>query len=271
MIITEDKEYRNKIWDSLTHSADVEEDPNLIHQHELIPCVRKGVAARWAKHQGHVITDRQSALYFLRGHSAEALIRRSDTGLHVVHNGVLCSVDWWTGGRYHFNEIKSTTMSSRAAWELLKTGEFPLETPHKFASWFKQCAIYCIAFGISKCRLVVFFLHGEYAERRTKCPECSKPLEELAETRLYKVCSACAYKSYKIDLRTYLLGFTQDELQAVESDVFNVRQSEFRAARHAQTGAEIVTKTTPTPGFICWSCEPGKLIGCPFFGSNDYA
>jgi len=267
MKLAEDKAHRERIWDNLTATADVEGDPALIHQHELLPCVRKGVAARWAKKRGHNLTDRKSALYFLRGHSAEALIKRSESSLRVVHHGVLCSVDWWHGGKCHFTEIKSTTLSSRAAWELLRSGEMPLETAHKFASWFKQCATYCTAFGIRSCRLLVFFLHGEYAERRRKCPECSGPLED---GRLFKTCQSCGYKSYRIDLRSYILEFTKEELEVIESDVFWTRLSEFLEAQRQTTPEGIITKTTPTPGFLCWSCEAGKLVACPFFGSTEY-
>jgi len=251
----EEKAYRELLMGRLAEEDAREAvPPHWVRQHELLPCVRRGVLTRRFGPQ----PNRRSALYFLRGRSAEAIIA-ANRGIRTVYKGVVCTVDWWDWWEGDsFVEIKSTNLSSSKAWQLTKLDDINLnDLQSEFLPWFVQCAVYCIAFGVNHCRLVVFFLHGDYGDRRTKCPECDA--RDLADNRLYRECRKCGYKSYKIDLRSYRLTFSPEELAAIEAEVFDARKSQFwQALQDGSMGP-------PTPNHLCWDCEAGRLGGCEFY------
>jgi hypothetical protein len=257
------------------------------HQHELWPCVRLGVAQRFLGATGMSFGTRKRALYWLRGQSAEALIIGVTTSLvkHTfVYEGVIVSPDRWLGEPdLAFDEIKSTALSSARLWPTVKAGEAALLSFSDIAmhSYYEQCAIYCVATGTSKCGLIIYFLHGDYAERRKKCPEplCGGTLGPFQEDGLYKQCnnrkcpavaaSGEPYKSYSMDLRAYDLEFSARELAWFHEEVYANRKGQFAAGMQAKTAAGIRKAAKGTKNFYCSGCEPGRLIECENYNTGS--
>lgn len=271
MRIKEDKSRRDSLFNQVLSNRFKGGWP---HQHELWPCVRLGVAQRFLQARGMSFGTRKRALYWLRGQSAEALIIGAAESLEkrtFVYEGVIVSPDRWLGEPdLAFDEIKSTALSSARLWPLVKenadvdlTSFFDMP----MRSYYEQCAIYCVATGTSKCGLIVYFLHGDYAERRKKCPEpkCTGMLGPWQEDGLYKACAVCGYKSYSMDLRAYTLEFTKRELDWFHQEVYVNRKGQFNAGMRAKTEAGIRRATKPTPNFFCGGCEPGRLVGCEHY------
>ncbi len=239
-------------------------------KHQLWPCVRKGAGEVWL--QEHHPTPHQTpeqrrrALLFLRGHSHEALMTEGQS-LVFIYKGVGNEVDEWTGEEgTAFTEIKSTAISSARMWPIVKKGTLDLLNDFDdsyFRGWFQQCCQNCVATDIKSCRLRIYFMNGEYGERRKKCPECEAPLGVLHDA--YKECTKCGYKSYSIDLRSYKLTFTAKELAWHKQEVFTKRRDQFRLARDADSVPELLMRAEPTKCFLCKGCGVGERIGCENF------
>ena len=104
-------------------------------------------------------------------------------------------------------------------------------------------------------------MNGDYAQRRKKCPECSKPLSDMKD--IYKDCAACGYKSYAVDLRSYILTFTKEELAHYDKEVFEVRRDQFHRATKAKSKSGVRKAAPATKCFLCSGCPTGKELGCP--------
>lgn len=284
MKIAEDKPRRDSLFEQMLSDRFKGGWP---HQHELWPCVRQGVAQRFLAAQGLSFGTRKRALYWLRGNSAEALIigvAESMVKRTFVYEGVIVSPDRWLGEPdLAFDEIKSTALSSARLWSLVRQGgnvsiltdgELPMR------SYYEQCAIYCVATGTHKCGLIVYFLHGDYAERRKKCPEplCGGLLGPWKEDGLYKQCnspkcpavktSGQPYKSYSMDLRAYTLEFTEAEIAWFHQEVYVNRKAQFNAGLQAKTAAGIRRAAKGTKNFFCGGCEPGRLVECEHYNTG---
>lgn len=280
MKITEDKEHRDYLFEKLTEERFKGGFP---HQHELWPCVLKGAGERWLRARGHVFRpSRRQVLYFVRGESGEALIvhlEHPDIKPAFVRHGVIIRPDWWTaslgtGSRHpmDFYEIKTTALSSQNFWKLLQVGDLDiLRRDFISKSYFDQTAIYCVATGVKECGLIVYFLHGDYADRRKNCPNetCDGMLGQEMVDNIFRVCTKCGYKSYAIDMRSYRLQFTDEELAWYEQEVFYVRRDQFLVAQEAKTEAGVRKAAEATPNFMCKDCVVGQAIKCPSFGSKQ--
>lgn len=270
MKITEDKARRDTLFAQMLTQRFKGGWP---HQHELWPCVRLGVATRYLQKQGLTFGTRKRALYWLRGQSAEALIIGVSESLNkrtFVYENVIISPDRWIGEPdLAFDEIKSTALSSARLWPIVKLGSLDILTFSDIAmhSYYEQCAIYCVATGTRKCGLIVYFLHGDYAERRKKCPEpkCDGMLGDWQEDALYKQCGKCGYKSYSMDLRSYVLEFSDKEIRWFHDEVFVARRDQFERGLHAKSAAGIRRIAPGTDNFYCGGCEPGRLIECAHY------
>lgn len=274
MKITEDKADRERLFHRLTkerfsvRAKAYEAAPRIgwPRKHQLWPCVRLGAGLTWLSgSQDWKPRDgsRQRALNFLRGHSHEALMTTGQS-LVFVYKGVGNEVDEWTGEiEAPFTEIKSTVSSSARMWPIVKRGEVELLHPVQesyFHSYFTQCCQNCVATGIDHCRLRIFFMNGEYGQRRVKCPECSKPLGEMKD--IYRPCPSCKYKAYSVDLRSYILTFTYQELRHFDKEVFTKRRDQYNHAIKAESAGQLLMRAEPTRCFFCTGCEVGKEIGC---------
>jgi hypothetical protein len=277
MRIDENKTRRNALFEQLLRDRFKGGYP---HQHELWPCVRSGVAQRILDRMGIKFGTRKKALYFMRGESAEALIIGTANSVDkrtFVSMGVIVSPDLWTGDpEVPFREIKSTALSSQRMWQIVRVGSIDLfkdEPPMR--SYFEQCAIYCVATGVDRCGLDVYFLHGDYADRRKKCPEgnCTGMLGEWQEDGFFRACDTCGYKSYMADLRSYDLRYTKAELAYYRDEVFERRRAEFVAAMDAFEAADSDTArlaaalvASPSFNHYCSGCEVGRLVNCENYG-----
>lgn len=264
--IEEDNEYRRAVFDRLLSSTT---KSGWAHQHHLWPCVRRGAGERYMEtHGGAPRASNAAALYFLRGHSAELLIAdQNKERIVLIYKGVACRPDVITGEhRYPFIEIKSTNYSSATFWNFVKAGQVDMTKAFPMKNYFEQAARYAVALNVEECRLHVYFTHGDYGDRRTKCPECGNKLGDW-EDDFYKVCSGCGYKSMKIDFRAYRLTFDRDYLDQIDGE-YDTRGDEFRAAQKVATIAELRDLTTATPNYACMRCEVGKEMGCEYFGTE---
>lgn len=291
--ITEAHEVREAVFERLLTPS---ERSDYAAQHDVWPCVLKGAAERWLSERGETFRPaKSSALYFLRGHSAEALIGgvQEDEKL-VVRGGVACHpdgsfndlvalgdgivdeatrealLDWLEDHNdVAVVEIKSTNYSSFNWYRLVKDGTIPLDANEKFPmrNYIDQCANYCVATGSTRAVLIIYFLHGDYADRRSKCPECGNRLGDWVDD-FYRECDACGYKSKKADLWAYLLEFDDATLRAVDRDVFKVRPAQFYAALRASDEAGVREAADATPNFYCRSCRVGERIGCENAGKE---
>lgn len=277
--IAEDKAFRDNLFERLMNDRFT--GYGWPHQHELWPCVRRGLAERWLRAQGTHLTTRRQSLYYLRGHSAESLIVPDMLWRPVfVHKGVVVRPDWYggEGERKPFVEVKSTNMSSARLWGLLKEGgraslidgeDFP------FRSYMEQVAIYCVALGVKRGGLIVLYMHGDYADRRSKCPDCGAKLGEITAD-IYRLCGACGYKSYIIDLRTYDVEYPDAELGWYDRTIFEDRRKQWEAGVAAAFGAQgaarkaaKIAKLAPgTRSFACGGCAPGREIKCELYGQG---
>lgn len=267
MRIREDKQHRDVLFARLLGTRPRSGWP---HQHELWPCVRRGAAERFLLKRGVTLEkSRLRALYFLRGMSAEAVITRSWSNPVFVAQGVAIRPDWLLGmdEEYPFAEVKSTVMSSLNIWNALKRGEIDLlgATDIPLRNYYEQCAIYCTALGIKRCKLIVFFLHGDYADRRKNCPSCNKGKLGPFVDDLYRVCDECGFKSHKADLRVYQLVFSDEEIAWYQHEVFERRLNAFLEAEDAETPEELREAAPGTRGFMCRGCEPGRIIECEHY------
>lgn len=278
MKIVEDKADRERLFHRITSGVysvrpkGYEASPNVSwpRKHQLWPCVRKGAGEVWLnEHQpsAHQTPEqRRRALLFLRGHSHEALMTEGQS-LVFIYKGVGNEVDEWTGeAGVAFTEIKSTAISSARMWPIVKKGTVDLLNDFDdsfFRGWFQQCCQNCVATDIKSCRLRVYFMNGEYGERRKACPECKAPLGELHDA--YKECPKCHYKSYSTDLRSYKLTFTDKELAWHRQEVFTKRRDQFRLAKEASSVDELLMRAEPTKCFLCKGCGVGERIGCENF------
>jgi hypothetical protein len=85
---------------------------------------------------------------------------------------------------------------------------------------------------------------------------------------MYKLCPSCGYKSYDVDLRSYLLTFSAAERAFFDKEVFHKRRDQFNLAVKAETSQELLMRAEPSPSWLCKSCTPGKEIGCEFYGGG---
>jgi hypothetical protein len=264
------RERREALFEHLTGPTT---RPGHAHQHDLEPCVRRGAGERWLWKRGRLPKpSKAAALYFLRGNSAEDLIRDQNITKSMVIYGdppVAISPDQWTGDpEIPFEEIKSTNLSSYPFYELDKRGSFSLDDPNLHGrNYFRQMAIYCVALGCTKAYLTIYFLHGDYADRRTKCPDCKNRLTDFLDDRV-KVCPACGYKSKKGDIQTYLIEFDPEELAAIREEIFHIRAPMWYAAVEAETEREVCDLTKPSPNHLCLGCSIGKELGCEYYGTE---
>lgn len=275
MRIVEDKDDRERLFHRITSERfavrpkGYEAAPVIgwPRKHQLWPCVRKGAGEVWldehepSPHQ--TPEQRRRALLFLRGHSHEALMTEGQS-LVFIYQGVGNEVDEWTGERdVGFTEIKSTAISSARMWPIVKAGKVDILEAFSesfFSGWFQQCCQNCVATNIKSCRLRVFFMNGEYGERRKKCPECEAPLGQLHDA--YKQCTKCGYKAYSTDLRSYILTFTDKELAWHRKEVFSKRRDQFNLAKAAESKDEFLMRAEPTKCFLCKGCGVGQRVGC---------
>lgn len=279
MKIRENTPYRDKILAGLSQ---VMERSGHAHQHELY-CTRRGVAERLMIIKGvDLAPPRRLALLFVRGNMREgpiaATLQAATGNPAVVYKDVIVRPDVYVNDpQFPFAEIKSTNMTSRNAWELLTTrgGEIVLgEYEGYMASYFWQCCNYCIALGSSQCLLVVYWEHGDYADRRKNCPERGCVKVELGPLvdGFYRDCPQCGYRAYTRDLRTYELEFTQQERDDREADVFDTRAPEFRAAVDKLTiktsSADVLPMTTAYPQYQCRDCSGGDYVRCEHVGEK---
>lgn len=261
-------------------------------QHDVWPCVRKGAGERWLAARGIEFPPSKSAgLYFLRGKSAEGIITGTEEEQQpLVYNGVSTHQDLNRSqitrifealdpetvkriedeyGDIVFAEIKSTNFSSAKFYKIVKAGGITLEALNDFEmkNYIQQCANYCVATRTRRCFLIVYYLHGDYADRRTKCPECGNRLGEWVDD-FYKECVGCGYKSKKIDLWAYVIEFDDRTLITVEREVFGVRPKQFYRAIEAETETELKEHAPASPNFYCRSCRVGEALGCENFGKE---
>ena len=283
MKIVEDKEDRERLFVGLTEgrftvrAKAYEASPKTgwPRKHQLWPCVRLGAGTTWLGGGLHNeewkpgIAKRRRALNFLRGHSHEAMMT-SNPSLVFVYRGVGNEVDEWTGDpEAPFTEIKSTVISSARMWPIVQRGEVNILSPYAdsfFQGYFEQSCQNAVATGVDRCRLRIFFMNGDYALRRKKCPECSKPLEEMKD--IYKECLTCGYKSYSIDMRSYILTFTTEERAYYRREVFKTRRDQFHAAIESTSKTELKVHAPPTSCFLCKECSVGEELGCEKFGGK---
>lgn len=277
MKIIEDKDDRERMFKRLASEAVpirakvYEPSPRggWARQHQLTPCVRLGAGEVYLLTKGwKPRSSRRRALHFARGHSHEAIFSDGNP-LTIVYKGVACNVDEWTGEPDHpFVEIKSTMASSARMWEIVERGEVDIVHDDKtqFLSWFRQCLNYCVAVRSHGSRLRVFFMKGEYAERRKACPSCGGALGGITEDT-YKPCLSCGYKSYLIDLRSYILTFSQEERTWAWKEVFQRRRDQFYLAVKAESVNELLMRADPTQCYVCPSCDVGQELGCERYGS----
>lgn len=267
-------------------------------QHDVWPCVRKGAGERWLTNHGVRLTpSKSSALYFLRGNSAEAAIAGipEDDKL-TVYNRVGIHPDASRADLFAlvreidvhfpeeaealtqwlrefpdllFGEIKSTNYSSFHFYKLVQQGGIELAVNKAFAgrNYFEQCENYAVALRARHAALIVYTLHGDYGDRRTKCPQCGNKLSDWIDD-FYKLCETCGYKSKKIDLWAYLLEFDGETFSRVEPDVYGRRPSQFYAAIEAETKEELLRLASPSPCYYCRTCKVGELIGCENTGKT---
>ena len=286
MHIREAHAIRDAIFDNLLAPK---ERGEYASQHDVYPCVRRGVGERWLEAQGRPVRHTNtSALYFLRGHSAEALIGGiEEESKLIVWNGIAFHPDLdrqrlermlTLSGRIvgegtlpkavAFGEIKSTNLSSFNSYKLAEQQDVSLAPDNDFTmrAYFEQCRNYCIAQRADSCVLIVYTLHGDYADRRTKCPACANKLSDWIDDR-YKECGVCGYKSKKIDLWAYFVTFTKAELQEREAELIDNARV-YYAAIASKDETEILTLTNPTECYQCKTCEVGKAIGCENAGKD---
>lgn len=265
--IVENRDRRDKYFATLLRDVTKVGYP---HQHELWPCVRRGVGQRVLDRLGVKFGTRRSVLYFMRGNSAEALITGPTKSLAIVHNGVIVRPDMWVGlPELPFREIKSTAYSSAKMWGIVKRGEIDLDRDEiPMRNYFEQCAIYCAATGVTQCGLDVYFLHGDYGDRRKLCSECKGAMGAWQEDGFWRECTQCGYKSYTQDLRTYDLYFTEAEVARMRAEVFTKRRDQFNDAFAAFDGATPAAALLAPPTFNgnCVTCEIGRLVGCENYG-----
>lgn len=273
--IREDNEYRQAVFDRLLQSTT---KSGWAHQHHLWPCVRRGAAERWFEARGREFKpSKTAALYFLRGHSAEFLVAdQNKERIFVVYKGVACRPDVITGTPdYPFIEIKSTNFSSAALWKFVRNGVIDMSTDFPMKNYFEQSARYAVALHSTGCRLHVYFTHGDYGDRRSKCPDCGNAFPKGPTGKaiwiedFYQECGACGYKSFRIDFRAYKLDFDPEYLAMVDEE-YDTRGEEFRNAQKASTVGELVAATTPSLNFHCVSCDIGKEIGCEYAGEHSH-
>jgi hypothetical protein len=263
VIVTESHERREDIFERLRSERN---RSGWAHQHELWPCVRKGAAERWLEQQGTILKPgKQSALYFMRGNMAEGHTENKNyPKILVVYRGVAATPDQWTGDPLRpFEELKSTNFSSFNWFKIVRDGGIDMSPGNNFPmrNYLEQCAIYCIALRATSCYLTIFFLHGDYADRRKACPACGGTLGDWVED-FYKPCGDCGYKAKKSDLWTYQLDFPPDYLAQLEADVYGYRAPAFYEAIQADTEAQLLELAPPTQNFYCQTCKPGELVGC---------
>lgn len=237
-------------------------------KHQLWPCVRLGAGVTWLdahrpKGWNPNPGSRRRALYFLRGHSHEALMAEGQS-LVFVYKGVGNEVDEWTGDpEAPFTEIKSTALSSAHMWPIVQKGSADILNPigeTKFHGYFIQSCQNCVATGVTKCRLRIFFLNGDYAGRRKACPQCKKPLGPMRD--ILKECPACGYKSYAIDMRSYILSFSAKERVHFDKEVFHKRRDQYNAAIQASKLSDLLGAAPSSSCFLCSECDAGKALGC---------
>jgi len=278
--ITEAHDLRDALFEQLTAPSP---HSDYAAQHDVWPCVLKGAADRWLTNRGETFpVSKSAALYFLRGKSAEAIITGDNAPqAMIVRNGVSSHPDLSRPAldklfgplmqRYpdiEFAEIKSTNFSSYNWYELVRAGgvDLAMATAFKMRNYVEQCGNYAVATGTSRCLLVVYFLHGDYADRRSTCPVCKlKTLGKWAND-FYRECSRCGYRSKKMDLWIYVLDFDAETLARIDADVYGRRPAQFYAAIEAADEAGVRALAPPTPSFYCRSCLPGERIGCPNAG-----
>ena len=184
---------------------------------------------------------------------------------------VAMTPDQWTGDPVKpFAELKSTNYSSFNFYKLInaETGEGSIDMDQDFPmkNYFEQCAIYCAGLGVATCELWIYFLHGDYADRRTKCPQCSAKLGGWDKDETRKECSDCGYVSKKGDLWTYDVTFDAGYLRRMKAEIYGARAPMFYDAIQAETAADVLTRTEPTQCFYCHNCKAGEAIGCPEAG-----
>ncbi len=235
-------------------------------KHQLWPCVRLGAGQVFLQSDGEANPSMRRVFNFLRGHSHEALLTRGQQ-IVIVYDGVANEMDEWTGEDIApFTEVKSTTVSSARMLPIVQKGSVPLLDPLDttyFRFYFEQCGQNCVAAGVDHCRLRVFFMNGEYADRRKKCPSCQQPLSDMVSD-MYRPCRHCGYKCYAVDLRSYILSFSQEELAYYRREVFQKRRDQFNDAIQAETKAQVLERAPGTKTFICRSCHVGEELGCEF-------
>lgn len=287
--ITEAHELRDALLENITEDGGIKND--LAAQHDVWPCVRKGAGARWYEKRGVTFKlPKSSALYFLRGKSAEALIApgQHEAAKLVEYKGVAGHpdldedvlafmfpnhLDKLRGVKV--GEIKSTNFSSYTWYQAVKEGgiDLGMNRVFKMRNYLEQSANYAVATGTSRTVLIIFFLHGDYADRRTTCPECRNRLGDWdnkpgAKDGFFRECSACGYKSKKLDLWVYFLDFDDDVLADVDREVYTVRAGQFYAAQNAPDEASLMSAAPGTPCFYCRDCAIGKRLGCEHAGKE---
>lgn len=281
ILITEDKADRDRLFDRVANDRFTvrpkmyEASPVVgwPRKHQLWPCVRLGSGEVWLELHSSwnpgTVQKRKRSLYFLRGHSHEALLAEGQS-LVFIYQGVGNEVDEWTGKREApFTEIKSTAISSARMWPVVQKGSVDILSPitdSYFSGYFIQSCQNCVATGVTRCRLRIFFMNGDYATRRKACPECRKPLGTMGD--IFRECPACGYKSYAIDLRSYILEYTEKELAYYRKEVFQVRRDQFNAALKAKTAKGLMKVAPGTKCFLCSECEVGKKLGCENYGGK---
>lgn len=280
--IREANDLRDHLFERLL-AVDERDYSEYAAQHDVWPCVRKGAGERWLSARGETFKpSRSAALYFLRGKSAEAIMSRgaADTQEMVILNGVASHPDLSGADlealfgllmqRYpnaKFAEIKSTNYSSWEFYKLVQQGsvELALNKAFKMRNYFEQSANYATALDAESGLLIVFFLHGDYADRRTKCPQCGNALGEWIDD-FYRECVACGYKTKKLDLWVYELTFDEAERARIRDDVFGIRARQFHVAQKADNETELLKLAPATPNHYCATCKVGKRLDCEHAG-----
>lgn len=263
--VREAKEYRDATFERI---AGKNSHDGWAHQHHLWPCVRRGAAERWFAQQGRDFpASKTMLLYFLRGHSAEYLISDANKEhLVLIYKGVACRPDLMSDNPLRpFFEIKSTNFSSYQFWQIVKAGGLNIESPFAMKNYLEQAARYCVAMNVTQCYLLVFFLHGDYGDRRKNCPDCGNAFAQI--DRDTKQCPVCEYKTRPNDMRVYELDFPADYLAQIDAE-YDSRGLEFYAAIKATTIAELHAATTPTPCYSCRDCKLGAEIDCENAGKE---
>ncbi len=235
-------------------------------KHQLWPCVRLGAGQVFLQNDGPANPSKRRVFNFLRGHSHEALLTRGQQ-IVIVYKGVANELDEWTGDvEAPFTEIKSTTVSSARMLPIVTRGFVKLLDPFDesyFKMYFEQSAQNSVVANTDHCRLRVFFMNGEYADRRKKCPACQQELSPMVSD-LYRPCRSCGYKCYAVDLRSYILTFTPEELAFYDDEVFRKRRDQFNLAVQSETKDQLLMRAEGTKSFLCRSCFVGKELGCEF-------